>query len=156
MSRRRSAWTRLVPVLALPLAAAARGAAPAPAPAATPRRLHERTVLDSVYTVAQAERGQAAYAQTCARCHAATLEGADVAPALAGGAFVSAWSGQSLDVLHERIQSAMPTDTPGVYGKALVTDVIAYMLKFNGYPAGGGELTHEQGALRAITLVPKP
>jgi mono/diheme cytochrome c family protein len=117
----------------------------------------ERTVWDSVYTSAQAERGQAAYAKECARCHAAELTGADAAPALTGSAFTSAWNGQLLDALHERIQTAMPTDTPGVYSKALVTDVIAFVLKYNGFPAGSAELTHENGALHGVRfVVPKP
>lgn len=129
-----------------PLVAAARSAhGDAPA--------QERTTWDSVYTAAQAERGQKAYATECARCHANELTGADAAPALAGSAFTSNWNGQLLDALHERIQTAMPTDTPGVYSKALVTDVMAYLLKFNGYPAGSSELTHENAALHAVRFV---
>lgn len=121
------------------------------------RAAQERTVWDSVYSAAQAERGQQAYAKECARCHAAELTGADAAPALTGSAFTSAWNGQLLELLHERIQTAMPTDTPGVYSKALVTDVVAYLLKYNGFPAGSAELSHENGQLRAVRfVVPKP
>jgi mono/diheme cytochrome c family protein len=134
----------------VPAVAAFRTAGGSPVP-------QERTVWDSVYTAAQAERGQQAYAKECARCHAAELTGADAAPALAGSAFTSAWNGQLLDALHERIQTAMPTDTPGVYGKALVTDVVAYLLKYNGFPAGSTELTHEISALKGVRfVVPKP
>ena len=145
-------------VLGLPVLAAWRSADGAAAGASRAVRgvspgTQERTVWDSVYTVAQAERGQVAYAKECARCHAAELTGADAAPALTGSAFTSAWDGQLLAALHERIQTAMPTDTPGVYPKALVTDVVAYLLRFNGYPAGSAELTHEQGALQIVRFV---
>lgn len=140
----RAAW--LVAVCTLAPAFAAHRAPAMP-------RHQERTTLDSVYTLEQAERGQAAYARECARCHAATLEGADAAPALVGSAFTSAWSGQPLAALHERIVTAMPTDTPGVYGKAMVTDVIAFLLKTNGLPPGAAPLTHEQQALQAIRFV---
>lgn len=120
---------------------------------ASTRRSQERTTWDSVYTIEQAERGAVAYAKECARCHAAGLEGADAAPALAGSAFQGAWNGQLLDMLHERIHKAMPTDTPGVYSKQLVTDVVAHMLKMNGFPAGARDLTHADGALHGIRFV---
>lgn len=120
---------------------------------ASARLAQERTTWDSVFTLEQAERGAVAYAKECARCHAAGLEGADAAPALAGSAFQGAWNGQLLDMLHERIHTAMPTDTPGVYSKQLVTDVIAHMLKMNGFPAGSRDLTHADGALHGIRFV---
>lgn len=149
MSRRASRWITGAALL-LPAVAAFRTAGGGTFP-------QERTVWDSVYTTAQAERGQQAYAKECARCHAAELTGADAAPALTGSAFTSAWNGQLLDALHERIQTAMPTDTPGVYSKAMVTDVIAFVLKYNGFPAGSAELTHENGALHGVRfVVPKP
>jgi len=139
-------------VLLLPAVAAMR-----PVRAAETRamnaRANERTTWDSVFTLVQAERGQAAYAKECARCHAAGLEGADAAPALAGSAFQGAWNGQILEELHARIHTAMPTDTPGVYSKQLVTDVVAHLLRANGFPAGAQELTHENGALLGIRFV---
>ncbi len=114
---------------------------------------HDRSTWDSVYTVEQATRGQTAYNQTCARCHKETLTGGDEAPALTGSAFMSGWNGQSLEELHERVRTTMPTDTPGVYGRQQTTDVIAHMLRFNGFPAGQLELTHENDALKGIRFV---
>ncbi len=113
----------------------------------------DRSTWDSVYTIEQATRGQAAYNQTCARCHKETLTGGDEAPALTGSAFMSGWNGQTLDELHERVRTTMPTDTPGVYGRQLTTDVMAHMLRFNGFPAGPLELTHENDALKGIRFV---
>lgn len=113
----------------------------------------ERTTWDSVYNAEQADRGQEAYKQVCSRCHRDALSGGDEAPALTGSAFMSAWNGQTLEDLHERIRTSMPTDTPGVYSKQQVTDVIAYMLRFNGFPAGAHELTHELDALKGIKFV---
>lgn len=120
---------------------------------AVARTFQERTTWDSVFTLEQAERGSAAYAKECARCHAAGLEGADAAPALLGSAFLGAWNGQLLEVLHERIHTAMPTDTPGVYSKQLVTDVMAHMLRMNGFPVGSRDLSHADGALHGIRFV---
>jgi mono/diheme cytochrome c family protein len=113
----------------------------------------DRTTWDSVFTSDQATRGQTAYNQTCARCHRETLAGGDEAPALTGSAFMSNWNGVKLEDLHDRIRTTMPTDTPGVYSRAQVTDVLAYMLKFNGFPAGNAELTHENEALKGIRFV---
>lgn len=112
-----------------------------------------RSTWDSVYTAAQAARGQVAYAQTCARCHKETMAGGDEAPALTGSAFMSGWNGLTLDELHERIRTTMPTDTPGVFPRPQITDVVAYMLRFNGFPAGLVELTHENEALKDIQFV---
>ncbi len=113
----------------------------------------DRSTWDSVYTVEQAARGEKTYGETCARCHRATLGGGDEAPALTGSAFMSSWSGQTLHELHERVRTTMPTDTPAVYSRQQVTDVIAYMLRFNGFPAGATELTHADDALKTIRFL---
>ncbi len=115
-------------------------------------RRRARTTWDSVFSAAQAERGQVTYARTCQRCHTATLAGADESPALAGGAFLSNWSGQSLHVLHDRILSTMPSDTPGVYTRTEMADVMAYLLSFNGFPAGTSELPSSSDSLKSIVL----
>jgi len=113
----------------------------------------ERTTWDSVFSAAQAGRGETSYKQLCARCHMETLAGGDEAGELTGSAFMSSWSGQSLADLHERIRTTMPTDTPGVYSSQQVTDVIAYMLRFNGFPSGSVELTHANDVLKSIRFV---
>lgn len=115
--------------------------------------VRDRTTWDSVFTAEQAGRGESTYRSACSRCHRDALSGGDEAPALTGSAFMSNWNGQTLHDLHDRIYTAMPTDTPGVYSKQQVTDVIAYMLRFNGFPAGAKELTHELDALKGIKFV---
>lgn len=112
-----------------------------------------RTTWDSVFTVEQAGRGETTYAKTCARCHQASLGGADEAPALTGSAFMGSWNGQTLHSLHDRIKTTMPTDTPGTYSRQEIADVIAYMLKFNQFPAGKAELPTGDEELKAITFV---
>ena len=138
----------LIAMVAIPALASAGGGDPA-----SPAVARDRTTWDSVYNTEQADRGQTAYKQVCARCHRDALSGGDEAPALTGSAFMSAWNGLTLEELHERIRTTMPTDTPGVYTKQQVTDVIAYMLRFNGFPAGAKELTHELDALKGIRFV---
>ena len=112
----------------------------------------QKTVWDSVYTATQAARGETAYVKSCARCHRESLGGGDEAPALTGTSFLGNWNGQSLYALHDRIRSSMPTDDPGTLAKPLVTDVLAYMLKVNGFPPGAAELTTDGDTLKTILV----
>src|SRR4051812_45300858 len=69
-----------------------------------------RTVLDGVFTAAQADRGDAVYNEKCATCH----EGADVdGPPLTGMPFVDRWREDTLDGLFEFITTRMPQTAPG-------------------------------------------
>jgi S-disulfanyl-L-cysteine oxidoreductase SoxD len=111
-----------------------------------------RTVWDSVYTPAQAARGESTYAKTCARCHGASLSGGDESPPLAGGAFLGNWNGLPLSDLQDRIQKTMPSDSVGIYDRKLVTDVMAHLLKANGFPAGVTELPVPLDSLKEIVI----
>lgn len=112
----------------------------------------ERTVWDSVYSASQAARGESLYTKSCARCHQASLSGADESPALTGGGFLGNWNGLPLSDLQTRIRTTMPTDTVGIYDRQLVTDVIAYILKMNNFPAGAADLPIDIEPLRQITV----
>ena len=111
-----------------------------------------RTTWDSVYSASQASRGETTYAKTCARCHGASLGGADEAPALTGGSFLGNWNGLPLSDLQKRIKTTMPSDTVGVYDIQLVTDVIAFMLRANGFPAGTVDLPKDAEPLKEIMI----
>jgi mono/diheme cytochrome c family protein len=112
-----------------------------------------RTVWNGVYTAAQADRGAAVYAQDCANCHGAGLEGADMSPALAGAAFMASWNDLTLGDLFERIRISMPADRPGTLSRQQMADVIAHMLRANRFPAGATELPTETPALRTLKFV---
>lgn len=131
----------LVPVLAMD----AGTRAPSPRPGA-------RTVWDSVYTVSQAARGELAYVKSCVRCHGASLSGGDESPPLTGGAFLGNWNGLPLSDLQTRIRTTMPTDSVGIYDRQLVTDIMAYLLRTNGFPAGQAELPKDIEPLKEITM----
>ncbi|MBU3078599.1 c-type cytochrome [Sphingomonas quercus] len=112
------------------------------------------TVWDGAYSEAQAKRGEAQYTAHCASCHGDNLAGADVAPPLAGGGFLSNWSGQSAGDLFTRIKTTMPQDNPGSLGSAAVADVEAYILSKNGFPAGSTELPRDASLLGQTKIVP--
>jgi len=114
-----------------------------------------RSVLDGVYTDAQARRGEAAYGINCAKCH----EGADVdGPPLNGDPFIDRWREDRLTTLFTFIRTNMPRDSPGKLPESDYRDIVAYLLQANGYPTGNAELTPT--AVENIQLVgrdgPKP
>jgi cytochrome c5 len=103
-----------------------------------------RTVWDGVYSEAQAERGRSAYGRHCASCHAADLSGSLEARPLAGPRFMQDWSEDTLDTLYRRIRNLMPFDDPATLPDDIYLDSIAYILRYNGFPAGDGDLDPER------------
>jgi mono/diheme cytochrome c family protein len=118
----------------------------------SPRAHAVRTVWDSVYSATQAARGETAYVKSCARCHKESLGGADESPAIAGAGFLANWNGETVGALHERIRTTMPPDDPGSLNRQLVTEVTAYMLKMNGFPAGSADLPTDLDSLKSIAI----
>lgn len=99
-----------------------------------------RTVMDGLYTAAQATRGQAAYERSCVECHMPDLAGHEYAGALAGFAFQLKWQDASLAELFGRMRS-MPLGRPGWLTNQEYLDILAYVLQKNTYPEGSEELT---------------
>ena len=110
------------------------------------------SVWDGVYTDEQTRRGETAYLQSCAGCHGTALEGGDMTPPLVGGAFTSNWNDLTAGDLFERIRTTMPLDRPGRLSRQQNADVIAFILKANGWPAGMAELAPEAAALKQIRI----
>jgi S-disulfanyl-L-cysteine oxidoreductase SoxD len=116
----------------------------------------KQSVWDGVYTDGQADRGRAQYAQRCAMCHGPVLEGNGEAPPLTGE-FIPDWAGMSLADLHDKIRITMPLNAPGTLTPAAASDVLAYILKADGFPAGSRELGSDLASLGAISFdVSKP
>jgi len=111
-----------------------------------------KSVRDGVYTTEQAQRGQPLYKQYCASCHGDSLEGIEMAPALAGPDFIDEWSGQTVGDLFERIRATIPRDKPGRLSREINVDIAAYMLSFNRFPAGSAELSQDTQALKQIRI----
>ena len=99
----------------------------------TPRR----SVWDGVYTQAQAARGMEAFGQSCSGCHVLTAEGK--AP-LAGDPFWKSFAQKTVGDLLDFVATKMPNGTPGSLNEATYRDLVALILKSNGFPAGTAEL----------------
>lgn len=111
-----------------------------------------RTVWDGVYTEAQAERGLAAYKSSCLECHGGDLNGDGFAPALVGAEFTGNWNDLSVGDLFERIRISMPPSGPSGVTPAQKADIVAYVLKYNKFPAGTVELDSKAEVLKQIKI----
>ena len=111
------------------------------------------TLLDGVFTTAQASRGRRVYRQHCEACHGPELKGGELAPSLAGSDFIVFWTELSVGSLFERIKVSMPEDGPGRLTDEEYTDVVAHLLDANDYPAGDQELPADKTALDMIMIV---
>jgi cytochrome c553 len=105
-----------------------------------------RTVWDGVYTTAQAERGRESYQQACVSCHRDDLRGDNTAPSLVGESFLFLWGDMEVGELSARIQKVMPPERPGSLSPQTYTDIVAFILQKNEFPAGERELPVEPGA----------
>ena len=115
-----------------------------------------RTVADGVYTDAQAARGAAVYESACAGCHRADLGGAS-GPSLRDERFTRQFAGRDLKTLYTKTATTMPRGAPGSLGDNVYLDVVAHLLKENGFPAGPRELTADGlDAVRVVAGRPKP
>ncbi|MBV9504560.1 MAG: cytochrome c [Acidobacteriia bacterium] len=117
-------------------------------PAQTSTR--SRTVWDGVYTEAQATRALMAYGQSCAGCHALSTEGR--AP-LVGQQFWKSFAQKTVGDLVEFVKANMPNGAPGSLTDSTYRDIVALMLKSNGFPAGAAELGPNDGG--NVQIVPK-
>ncbi len=108
-----------------------------------------------LYTADQATAGATVYAQSCAACHGAQMEGV-AAPALKGPAFGEMATAQSLDAqtLLDVVANTMPQSDPGSLKPEEYNAVTAYILQQNNYPAGTTALTTGAAGLKDAKITP--
>jgi mono/diheme cytochrome c family protein len=109
------------------------------------------TVADGVYTEAQAARGASAYETACAGCHRADL-GGGTGPSLRGQRFARQFADKDLKTLFTKVATTMPRNAPASLGDNINLDIVAHVLKENGFPAGTHELTAD--ALDGVRVLP--
>jgi mono/diheme cytochrome c family protein len=113
-----------------------------------------RTVWDRVYTEAQARRGEALYARHCEQCHGTGLDGdtASEIPGLAFDGFMQRWRGRTADDLLLRMERSMPQASPGSLTRPEYADLVAYLFKANGFPAGFEALGLDSARVRQVVI----
>jgi mono/diheme cytochrome c family protein len=109
-----------------------------------------RTVWDGVYTDAQADRATAVFSQSCSNCHTLTPQGNSP---LAGDKFWEGFTQKAVGDLLSYVRANMPNGNGGSLPAASYNDVVALILKSNGFPAGKTELAPETVA--DVQIVPK-
>ena len=119
---------------------------------AAPYAAQTKSVVDGVYSEAQATRGAGEYTKDCSSCHGEGLEGDGFAPGLAGSEFLSNWNGTSVGDLFDRIRVSMPPSSPGSVSPQAKADIVAHLLKANKYLAGEAELASDAETLKQIKL----
>jgi len=123
----------------------------------TVRAQQPGSVLDGVYTDAQAKRGEKVYTESCGTCHGPKLTGTDTGgPTLTGPDFINGWKDMSLGALLNKVNMDMPSNAPGTLTPEQYADVTAYVLSANKYPAGQKELPTDPVALKPVKMAPPP
>ena len=110
-----------------------------------------KTVADGVYSEVQATRGAASYDAACSGCHRPDLGGAN-GPALIGERFARIFAGKDLKTFYTKVATTMPRGAPASLGDAVYLDIVAHVLRENGFPAGETELAAE--ALSGLQVIP--
>jgi mono/diheme cytochrome c family protein len=104
----------------------------------------KRTTMAGVYTEAQAARGRDTFASLCTGCHTVASH--------TGPAFMNNWRGYPLSELFGYMSAQMPKADPGSLSPVQYVQLIAYILKLNGMPAGPSELPVDTRVLEKITI----
>jgi mono/diheme cytochrome c family protein len=107
-----------------------------------------QSTMGGVYTAPQAIRGEETYMGVCVACHpAGTYKTA---------AFKAACKGRPLSDLYDEVREKMPKNDPASLTPAEGAQVVAYLLKINGVPAGEIELPGDREALKKIRIEMPP
>src|SRR5262245_24211558 len=114
----------------------------------------EARIWTGIFTNEQAERGKTDFAQSCVRCHGADLAGV-TAPSLNGNRFVTAWENESRYKRFTKVRDTMPPNFGTILTDEAKLDVITYILRTNGFPAGSDELRVDPDTLESIQVVRK-
>jgi mono/diheme cytochrome c family protein len=106
-----------------------------------------RSTMTGVYTAEQATAGETTYGNVCTGCHNLGSH--------SGPSFSQKWKGKPLFDLYEQINEKMPEDDPGSLTPAESAQIVAYLLKANGNPAGTQPLPTDAAELKKILIESK-
>ena len=113
------------------------------------------SVRDGIYTVEQADRGEALYDERCTVCHGEIRAIVPEMAALLGDhTFRNFWRGRSLGEMFGYIRETMPQDAPGTLTAAQTAEIVAHILRGNRLPAGDAALPDDEETLNGIPFDP--
>ena len=103
-----------------------------------------QSTMSGVYTEPQAARGEETYMAVCVSCHpAGTYKAAG---------FKAAWKGRPLSDLFDQVRQKMPKNDPGSLSQQEYAQLVAYLLRINGVPAGDTDLPADGDALKKMRI----
>jgi mono/diheme cytochrome c family protein len=102
------------------------------------------STMDGIYTADQARRGEDTYMSICVGCHPAGTYTTQ--------AFKATWSNRTVGDLFTLISQTMPQNEPASLSPQEYAQVIAYILKLNGVPAGRGDIPVDAERLKRIRI----
>lgn len=103
--------------------------------------------MTGVYTAEQATAGEKIYGSICTGCHNLGSH--------SGQVFAQKWKGRPLADLYEQVAFKMPEDDPGSLSPTESAQVVAYILKTNGNPAGPQALSADMAELKKLLIETK-
>jgi mono/diheme cytochrome c family protein len=112
-----------------------------------------RTVWDGVYTDAQAARATATFGTSCSRCHTLAEDGSGNRP-LTGEKFWQGFTQKTVGDLLTFVSKNMPNGAAaGSLSASEYNDLVALILKSNGFPAGSTEVA--PNTIADVQIIPK-
>ena len=107
--------------------------------------------VPALYTAAQARSGERVYEHHCASCHGKQEQGL-VGPALRGPIFASVKANYTVRDIFLFLSVNMPAPAPGSLSPSQYVDVMSFLLRQNGFPAGTVRLTATTAGSSAVPL----
>ena len=107
--------------------------------------------VPALYTAAQADEGGYIFTHRCAECHGSQLEGLS-APPLKGPDFRRPGRVRDAQNLLTFISLYMPRGKPASLTPQEYSDIVAFILQQNGFPAGKSELSADTPGLKDLDL----
>lgn len=97
---------------------------------------------EGVYSEDQAERGEARFTSVCGSCHA-TEE-------FTGPEFWSRLAGSRVFGFFDFVRTNMPWRNPNTLTRDQYAEVVAYIIRLNGFPSGSAPLPSADAGLREV------
>ena len=107
--------------------------------------------VPALYTAAQADEGGYIFTHRCAECHGSQLEGLSASP-LKGPDFRRPGRLRDAEALLTFISLYMPRGKPASLMPQEYSDIVAFILQQNGFPAGKSELSADTPGLKELDL----
>jgi polar amino acid transport system substrate-binding protein len=98
------------------------------------------------FSAAQADRGRNVFRSTCTECHYSSE--------FSDRQFKFKWRRRTAGDLFGMVSTQMPEDAPGILDLQQYADIVAYVLRLNGFEPGSGELPPDEALLETLSLAP--